>query len=223
MAKTGKRGEWLPPRGRHKLPREVIERSQRERLLEATIRVVAAKGYAATKLADLTTEAGVSRSTFYGLFADKEACFLAAYEEASDGLIRAASAAFEAEPDWPAAMRAALAALLGALAADPALASLGLNAVSAAGPAAQQRYQAAVKRLTPLFEEGRDFAPGGRALPANTSRMAIGGVLGLVSEALAGGEAAALPGMLEDVLDAALSPYLGREAAAGYLEEAARP
>ena len=217
MAKTGKRGEWLPPRGRHKLPREVIERSQRERLLEATIRVVAAKGYTATKLADLTTEAGISRSTFYELFADKEACFLAAYEEASDGLIRAASAAFEAESSWPAAMRAALAALLGALAADPALASLGLNAVSAAGPAAQQRYQAAVKRLTPLFEEGRDFAPGGRALPPNTSRMAVGAALGLISEAVAAGDVAQLPQMLDDVLAAALRPYLGDEAAAEYV------
>jgi AcrR family transcriptional regulator len=221
VAKTGKRGEWLPPRGRHKLPRELIQRSQRERLMEATMRVVAEKGYAAAKLADLTAEAGVSRTSFYELFPDKEACFLAAYDRAAGALIEAVTRAYEAQASWPEAMRAGLAVLLEAVAAEPALARLGLVEVGAAGPAAQQRYLAAVKRVTPLFEEGRDFAPGGRALPPNTSRMAIGGVLGLVSEALSAGEAAELPGLLGEVLFAALSPYLGAEAASGLVEAAA--
>lgn len=223
MAKTGKRGEWLPPRGRHKLPREVISRSQRKRLLEATMRVVAEKGYVASKISDLTTEAGVSRTTFYELFADKEACFLAAYDYAAERLIVAITGAYEAEASWPEAMRAGLAALLGALAAEPPQARLGLIDVGAAGPAAQQRYLAVIKRLTPLFEEGRDFAPGGRALPANTSRMAIGGVVGLISEAVAAGEAERLPEQLDDVLGAALRPYLGGETAAGYVEGEALP
>jgi AcrR family transcriptional regulator len=222
VAKTGKRGEWLPPRGRHKLPREVIQRSQRERLLEATLRVVGELGYAATKIADLTSEAGISRTTFYELFEDKEACFLAAYDHATERLIGQISGAYEAEPSWPLAMRAGLAALLGALSADPPLARLGLVDVGAAGPAAQQRYQAFVKRLAPFFEEGRDFAPGGRTLPANTTRMAIGGVLGLISDAILAGEAAQLPALLDDVLSAALSPYLGGEAAAGYGEDTAK-
>ena len=85
--------------------------------------------------------------------------------------------------------RAGLAALLEALAEEPALARLALVDVGAAGPAAQRRYRAAVQRLTPLFEEGRDFAPGGRGLPANTSRMAIGGVAGLIADELAEGRA----------------------------------
>jgi AcrR family transcriptional regulator len=222
MAKRGKRGEWLPPRGRHKLPREVIERSQRERLLEATMRVVAKKGYAATKIADLTSEAGISRTTFYELFKDKEDSFLAAYERAAERLIGKVNAAYEAESSWPEAMRAGLEVLLGALAADPPLARLGLIDVGAAGPAAQQRFLGAVKRLTPLFEEGRDFAPAGRALPPNTSRMAAGGVIGLISEAVLADEAERLPEQLDDVLAAALRPYLGGEAAAGYVANTAK-
>jgi AcrR family transcriptional regulator len=218
VAKTGKRGEWLPPRGRHKLPREVIERSQRERVLEGTMRVVAEKGYEATKIADLTAEAGISRTTFYQLFEDKEACFLAAYDHCAEALIRRVTAAYEAQRSWPEAMRAGLETLLGAVAAEPGLARVGLLDYGAAGPAAQQRHLAAVKRVTPLFEEGRDFAPGGRALPANTSRMAIGGVLGLVSDALVAEEAAQLPQMQNEVLAAALRPYLGDERAAEYVE-----
>jgi AcrR family transcriptional regulator len=192
----------------------VVARSQRERLLEAAIRVVAAKGYAATTVADLTKEAGISRTTFYELFADKEACFLAAYDNAVDALVRRIGAAYEAEESWPERARAGLVELLAALAEEPALARLALVDVGAAGPTAQRRYRAAVQRLTPLFEEGRDFAPGGRELPANTSRMAIGGVAGLLSDELVAGRAAALPGLLPDVLFATLNPYIGPVAAA---------
>lgn len=177
------------------------------------MRVVAERGYAATTVADLTSEAGISRTTFYELFEDKKACFLAAYDRAADALIRRISASFESQASWPEAMRAALETLLAEFAAAPALARLGMVDIGAAGPAAQQRYRAAVRRLTPLFEEGRDFAPDGRALPANTSRMAIGGVAGLISEQMLDGRASELPALLEDVLLAALSPYIGREAA----------
>lgn len=196
-------------------------RSQRERLLEATIRVVAAKGYRATTVGDLTREAGVSRTTFYELFEDKEACFLAAYDNAVDVLIRRIVAAYEAEERWPTRARAGLAALLATLAEEPALARLALVDIGAAGPAAQRRFRAAVQRLTPLFEEGRDFAPGGRDLPANTSRMAIGGVTGLIADELAAGRAKQLPGLLSDVLFATLVPYIGPDAASREVGEMA--
>lgn len=210
---TGTRERWRPPRGRHRLPQEVISRSQRERLLEAAIRVVAEKGYAATTIADLTKEAGISRTTFYELFADKEACFLAAYDNAVEALVRRIGAAYDAEESWPERARAGLAELLAALAEEPALARLALVDAGAAGPAAQRRYWAAVQRLTPLFEEGRDFSPGGRELPANTSRMAIGGVTGLISDELVAGRGEQLPGLLSDVLFATLVPYLGPDTA----------
>jgi AcrR family transcriptional regulator len=216
MPQAGDRkGErWRPPRGRHRLPPEVIARSQRERLLEATVRVAAEKGYGATTVADLTREAGISRTTFYAMYEDKEACFLAAYDSAVDGLVRRIGVAYEAEEGWPNRARAGLTALLDALAEEPLVARLALVDAGAAGPAAQRRYRAALQRLTPFFEEGRDFAPGGRNLPANTSRMAIGAVAGLISDELAAGRAEQLPDLLSDVLFATLVPYIGPAAAA---------
>ncbi len=211
-AKSGE--PWRPPRGRHRLPPEVVARSQRERLLEAAIRVVAAKGYAATTVADLTREAGVSRTTFYEHFEDKGACFLAAYDNAVDALVRRVGAAYESQERWPERARAGLEALLAALAEEPDLARLALVDVGSAGPLAQRRYRAAVQRLTPLFDEGRDFAPAGRTLPANTSRMAIGAVTGLISDELVAGRAEYLPELLSDLLFATLVPYIGPEAAA---------
>jgi AcrR family transcriptional regulator len=205
---------WRPPRGRHGLPPEIVARSQRERLLEATMRVVAAKGYAATTVADLTKQAGISRTTFYELFADKEACFLAAYDESVDVLARRISSAYEAEERWPDRARAGLATLLEALAAEPAQARLAFVDIAAAGPAAQRRSRVAMQRLTPLFDEGRDFTPGGRNLPANLSRMAAGAVVGLISDELVAGRADELPGLLSDVLFGTLVGYLGPAAAA---------
>lgn len=222
MAGAGGGERWRPPRGRHRLPPEVVARSQRERLHEAAIRIVAAKGYQATTVGDLTKEAGVSRTTFYELFEDKEACLLAAYDRAVDVLVRRIAAAYESEDRWPRRARAGLSALLDALAEEPALARLALVDIGAAGPAAQRRYRAAIQRLTPLFDEGRDFAPGGRDLPANTSRMAIGGVTGLISDELLAGRAEQLPGLLPDVLFAALMPYIGPEATAGEVDELTR-
>lgn len=214
MPQAGRRERWRPPRGRHRLPPEVVARSQRERLLEAAIRVVAAKGYGSTTVADLTREAGVSRTTFYELFEDKGACFLAAYDNAVDALVRRVTAAYESEQRWPDRVRAGLEALLAALAEEPELARLALVDVGSAGPAAQRRYRAAVQRLTPLFDEGRDFATAGRSLPANTSRMAIGAVTGLISDEVVAGRAERLPSLLSDVLFATLVPYIGPNAAA---------
>ncbi len=213
---------WRPPRGRHRLPPEVVARSQRERLLEAAIRVVASKGYGAMTVGDLTKEAGVSRTTFYELYEDKEACFLAAYDSAVEVLVRQVLDAYETEQSWPDRAAAGLSALLDVLAEEPALARLSLVDIGNAGPAAQRRYRTAVQRLTPLFEEGRDFAPGGRNLPANTSRMAIGGVTGLIADELIAGRAEQLPGLLSDVVFATLVPYIGPDAAAREVERLTR-
>lgn len=222
MEQAGVGDRWRPPRGRHRLPPEVVARSQRERLLDAAVRVVAAKGYGAMTIGDLTKEAGVSRTTFYELYEDKEACFLAAYDNSVEALVRRVVKAYESKQAWPERAGAGLAALLETLAEEPALARLSLVDIGNAGPAAQRRYRAAVQRLTPLFEEGRDFAPGGRGLPANTSRMAIGGVTGLISDELLAGRAEQLPGLLSDVLFATLVPYIGPDAAAREVDRLTR-
>lgn len=222
MERAGVGDRWRPPRGRHRLPPEVVARSQRERLLEAAVRVVADKGYGAMTIGDLTKQAGVSRTTFYELYEDKEACFLAAYDNAVETLVRRVVKAYESKRDWPDRAAAGLAALLETLAEEPALARLSLVDIGRAGPAAQRRYRAAIQRLIPLFDEGRDFAAGGRNLPANTSRMAIGGVTGLVSDELVAGRAEGLPGLLSDVLFATLVPYIGPNAAAREVERLTR-
>src|SRR6478752_10530925 len=91
---------WRLPRGRHGLPRELVIRSQRERLLAAVVRVTAAKGYESTSVADILEEAGVGRESFYELFEDKKDCLLAARGILVDDLEQSVRVAYEEGDAW---------------------------------------------------------------------------------------------------------------------------
>src|SRR3954452_9962584 len=127
------------PRGRHAAPREVVWQSQRGRMLEAMALAVAEKGYAGTAVADVIARAGVSRKTFYEHFANKEACFLEAYDAGVQVLLAAIAQAIAAAPDWRAAVTGGLGAYLETLAANPAFARTFLVEILAAGPRANAR------------------------------------------------------------------------------------
>ncbi|MCB8914601.1 MAG: TetR/AcrR family transcriptional regulator [Thermoleophilales bacterium] len=82
--------DWNPdplPRGRHRLPADVVRASQRERLLRAMLALVAENGYHATSVPDVVTRARVSRSAFYQEFDGKLDCFLVLCDERSRGMI----------------------------------------------------------------------------------------------------------------------------------------
>ena len=145
------------PRGSHGLDRDVVEASQRTRLLEAIGRAVAERGYAGATIDDVVRRAGVSKATFYEHFSDKEGCFLAAYEAASEELLARVREAHEsASDDWLERTRAGIHAYLRWLAADPALARVYLVEVAAAGPVALERREALRDRYAELVRERRE-------------------------------------------------------------------
>jgi AcrR family transcriptional regulator len=144
------------PRGTHGLDRDVVEASQRTRLLEAIGRAVAERGYAAATIDDVVRRAGVSKKTFYDHFADKQDCFLAAYEAASEQLLaRVAEAHASVEDDWEERTRVGIRAYLRWLAADPALARVYLIEVAAAGPEALERRERLRDRYAEMIRERR--------------------------------------------------------------------
>jgi AcrR family transcriptional regulator len=134
----------------------VVEASQRTRLLEAIGRAVAERGYAGATIDDVVRRAGVSKATFYEHFADKQDCFLAAYQAASEELLaRVREAHASASDDWLERTRAGIHAYLRWLAADPALARVYLVEVAAAGPVALERREALRDRYAELVRERR--------------------------------------------------------------------
>lgn len=197
------------------LPRAYFVRSQRERMLEAMLRVAAAKGYEATTVDDVVEIAGVSRESFDEMFGDKEECFLEAYDAVFDVLVAHVGSAFEAaagEP-WPERIAAGLRALVQLLAAESGIARLSMVEVTAAGEDARARYRSALARFTPFFEEGRAYSKQGEDLPADTARFAIGGATSMIFDEIRAGRGPELERILPDLVFAVLMPYLGPEAA----------
>jgi AcrR family transcriptional regulator len=197
------------------LPRAYLVRSQRERLLEAMLRVAAAKGYETTTIDDVIEVAGVTRETFDEMFEDKAACFLEAYDAVFDVLVAHVGSAFESsagEP-WPERIAAGLRALVELLSAEAGIARLAMVEVTAAGDDARSRYRAALARFTPFLEEGREYSSQVEELPADTARFAIGGATSMIFDEIRAGRGPELERILPDLVFAVLMPYLGPEAA----------
>jgi AcrR family transcriptional regulator len=195
------------PRGRHAAPREVVAESQRGRMLVAMAEAVAERGYARTAVADVIERARVSRRTFYEHFANKQECFLAAYDAGVDLLLGAIDRAVAAAgPDLRAGATAGTRAYLEALAANPAFARTFLIEVLAAGPEALARRAAVHERfaeqLAGVVEEA------GLVAPPYVVRACVGAIHELVSDRILHGDAD-LPELLEPVLDIQLR-LLGR-------------
>jgi AcrR family transcriptional regulator len=202
------------PAGRHGLPREFVVENQRERIVTALVDSVAERGYNATTVADITKAASVSRRTFYEHFADKEACFLVAYEMVTDhllGSMRAAAASYE---EWPQKVRAALATLLRFLAAEPELARLSMIEPIAAGGEIADRYRASLQGLVEILKAGHPEPASGRPLPEATEETLVGGIVSLIVREISAGRADRLEKLLPDVVELTLAPYLGVEEAA---------
>lgn len=199
----------------HGLPRAYVVRSERERLLEAMVRMAAAKGYEATTVVDVVEFAGVTEDAFYEMFEDKAACFLEAYEAVFDVLVAHVTAAFEAaaEEPWPEQIAAGLGALVELLAAEADIARMAMVEVTAAGDDARERYRALLARFTPFLEKGRTYSGQGEELPADTARFAVGGATSMIFDEVRAGRGPELKRILPDLVFAVLMPYLGPEAA----------
>jgi len=201
------------PAGRHGLPREFIEQNQRERIITALVDTVAERGYNATTVAHITKAASVSRRTFYEHFADKEACFLAAYELVADHIrdsMRAAAASFA---EWPQQVRAALATMLRFLAAEPDLARLCMVEPVAAGGEIAARHRASMQGFVEILKAGRPSHTGERPLPAATEETLVGGIVSLIVREISAGRGSELEKLLPDLTELILAPYLGAEEA----------
>lgn len=204
---------WRLPRGRHGLPRELVMRSQRERLLAAVVRVAAAQGYEATSVADILEEAGVGRESFYELFADKKECMLAARSILVDDLAATIEAGYREPGSWTDRVRNGLAAMLDWFAADPAAARVVIVELAAVGPESRQIFQTDFARFTKLLDAGLEGSEPVPGLPQATG-LAIGGALARVYAEVVRDRAGELPRLLPELTYEMLVPFVGEEAAA---------
>jgi AcrR family transcriptional regulator len=209
------------PGGHHGLSPQQVAESQRERLLAAVATLVAERGYAATTITEIAKTAAVANRVFYVNFDDKEAAFLAAFDAVADhlrGLIGIAAA--DAGEDWSQREIAVLRAILEFFDAEPELARLCLIAPFTSTPAIGAHFREAIASAVPFLAEGRERGGAVDDLPASTEDSLLGGIVSQLSRSLLT-EAGPLIDRLPDLIEFALSPYVGADRARELAAEAA--
>jgi AcrR family transcriptional regulator len=177
----------------HELPRSVIpggdgrasgrERVieiQRTRLLAALFEVSAERGAGNVAVAHIVAHAGVSRRTFYELFADREECFLAGFDDALARASRYALEDYDPVARWVVRLRSALTGLLRFLELEHGAGQLLVVGSLGAGPRVLERRQRILARIITVMDEGRGETKSGHELQPLTAEGVIGGALSIL-------------------------------------------
>jgi AcrR family transcriptional regulator len=209
----------MPP-GRHLVPRDFVAQNQRERMLLATTELVAERGYQKTTIELIAKTARVALSTFYEHFSNKEECFLAALDESVAGAAEVFDELLDPERPWPDQIASGLEVFLEMVVAEPSRARLCIVESQAAGGAALARYQAMLAGVAPKLREGREFNPRASRLPDGLEIAIAGGLAWLVHQRLVTDRVDEIKGLLPEMLQVTLTPYVG-EVEAGRLADAA--
>jgi AcrR family transcriptional regulator len=210
----------MPP-GRHLIPHDFVTQNQRERMLLATAELVAERGYQKTTIELIAKTARVALSTFYEQFSSKEECFLAAFDETMDGAAEVFDELLDSEQPWADQISHGLEIALEMVANEPARARLCIVEAQAAGGEALLRYQGMLERLAPKLREGRVHNPRAGRLPDGLEVAIVGGLVWLVHQRLIAGREDEIKGLLPEMLQVTLTPYVG-EVEAGRAADAAQ-
>ena len=201
------------PSGYTGLPRELVEASQRQRLLHGVTATVAEKGYGPATIGDITARAGVSKKTFYEHFADKLACFLAAHDVGCqamlDAVTDASRDALKAGADPVEQLRRANRGYLSFLVDEEPYARVFFLETLAAGPEAIARYRRCrdsfVASLRVWHEHARRRHPDWPSASDLAYEGATGAAHELALARVATGRSAELAALESDLLDIQLA------------------
>lgn len=177
------------PRGPHHLPQDLVRANQRRRILLASLGVFADRGFAAATVKDLVRSAGVSRATFYAIFADKEECMVTLHDEVLAWLWREVASEVEETASWEAGVRVAVSKTVELLAGDPRLAAVCVVEGQANRlPQIRARRERLVEDLCEGLRLGRADAPHGGDLPEILEPALVCGAIYMIGRATAYGE-----------------------------------
>ncbi len=202
----------MVPKGRHGHPREEIRSVHRARLLDAFVDVVGRVGYDNTRVVDVCQRAGVSNRAFYAAFADKEDCYLAAFDLGAQLVVEQAKIAYRStEGTWSDRLRAALATVMDHLAANPAFARFCTIEPTRVGPVAVDRLNAVIRDCGHAFsgEEPANVPQALREGPLEA--LLVGAVLRPIFIYIEDGRTDELPDLVPSLVDFLVLVVLGAD------------
>ncbi len=185
----------------------------RERLQEAMLDLVCAKGYEATGVDDVVERAGLSRAEFDRFFSSKEDCTIAVLDDLTESCIKAVSAAFEAEPAWPDSMRAAAYAAADWMTEHPREVRFVTIEMLWGSDMGQVRREAGFRSFTGMIDAGREQAPDPQSIPHDTAEGLIGSIAQMLTKRLQQERVPSPYDFIPDLMYLAVRPYRGEEAA----------
>jgi AcrR family transcriptional regulator len=156
-------------------------------------------GYPQTTVRDVLERARMSRRTFYEHFANREECFLAAYDAALfDALSRIQDAC---EHDGSAALHLdePLHELLAYLTDHPELARLLVVEPVRAGPSGLDRHERTMRDLARRIVRARSAAPGDEERVLLRAEAGVGAVHRIVQARIVEGRASELEGLAPEL------------------------
>lgn len=187
---------------------EEIANHQRGRLQGAMVEAVARHGFAGTTLRELVALAGVSRTTFYAHFDNKQDCFLATFDAIVAELEVRVGEAYRSGGDFRDRLRAGLGAFMQIAVEEPAAASLAAVDSLTLGAAGVAHRDRAAESFEALVQQSFDHSPSELEVSPTTVRAIVAGIRGVTYRRLRGGHAAELPGTVDELVDWALAYQL---------------
>jgi AcrR family transcriptional regulator len=205
------------------MPRGQVAEIQRRRMLSAAVDAVEDVGYARMTVAQVIGRARVSRKTFYDVFADREDCFLAAFDQALEQGRGRVKEAYESETNWREAIRAALATLLASMDEEPGLTKLCVVEAQAGGPKVLERRAQAFTQMAQAIDAGRETSGAAGIPPEVTAEGLVGALYAVIHARVLQQDEGQLLNLLGPLMSMIVLPYLGARAAARELTLAPPP
>lgn len=140
-----------------------------ERIARAVATVLAERGYLSMSTDDIAAEAGMSLSTFYAHFSDKEDAVLAALEMSGAQIMALAGPAARRAGDWRRGVRTLHEAICAYLAAEPEMARLATTGIHGAGPRALARRDRVIDSLAAMLAPGFEQNPAASKMAAEAA------------------------------------------------------
>jgi AcrR family transcriptional regulator len=210
------------PSGRSELPRPLIVKSQRERIVDATAAIVSEQGLAALTIPAIAKRASVSHETFYAIYGSKHEAFLGAQKVGMHQALGVAGEAWEAQmPDWPRAIAAGLRALIDYVVSEADHAHLTIVDTFGASPETFAVREQMLSGFASYFSPGYDLAPSGAHVPTIAAEAVVGGCWQVLHHYIDNDRLAELPGAAPQLTFMLLVPFLGPEPAADVAAEVA--
>jgi AcrR family transcriptional regulator len=205
--------------------RERAAGPERERIVEALIEIAAERGYAETSVETIVERAGVDRPAFDRCFRGKHDCFLFAWQQLSEECMKGIFTAYNSREEWPDRLRAVAHEVVRGLSRDPGRATFAVE-VLASGDAARARRDLTMRMIASLIDAGRNEMEDPDSVPHTTAEALAGSAYGQLYSRVVRGDVEELPGLVPQLMSAAVMPYLGMDAALAELsrdsESAAR-